>query len=58
MLWAEISIIYALSDYGLVVSTDHHKGGTWTGAEEELKRENALPIFVRLGDNVPLGILS
>lgn len=48
-------LIYALSDYGLVVSTDHHKGGTWAGAEEELKRENALPIFVRLGDNVPLG---
>ncbi|WP_182407295.1 DNA-processing protein DprA [Psychrobacter sp. GP33] len=48
-------LIYALSDYCLVVSADHKKGGTWAGAEEELKRENALPVFVRIGGNVPLG---
>lgn len=48
-------LIYAMSDYGLVVSADHTKGGTWAGAEEELKRENALPVFVRTGDDVPHG---
>ena len=46
-------LIYAMSDYGLVVSTAHKKGGTWAGAEEELKRENALPVFVRTGHDAP-----
>ncbi len=48
-------LIYAMSDYGLVVSAEHKKGGTWTGAEEELKRENALPVFVRVGNELPQG---
>jgi len=48
-------LIYAMSDYGLVVSAEHKKGGTWVGAEEELKRENALPVFVRTGNDVPQG---
>ncbi len=48
-------LIYALADYGLVVSAEHKKGGTWAGAIEELKRENALPIFVRSGANIPVG---
>ncbi len=48
-------LIYAMSDYGLVVSAEHKKGGTWAGAEEELKRENALPVFVRTGNDVPQG---
>lgn len=48
-------LIYAMSDYGLVVSAEHKKGGTWAGAEEELKRENALPVFVRIGNDVPQG---
>lgn len=48
-------LIYAMSDYGLVVSAEHKKGGTWAGAEEELKRENALPVFVRIGNGVPQG---
>ena len=48
-------LIYAMSDYVLVVSADYKKGGTWAGAEEELKRENALPVFVRVGDSVPQG---
>jgi predicted Rossmann fold nucleotide-binding protein DprA/Smf involved in DNA uptake len=33
-------LIYALADYGLVVSADAEKGGTWEGAQEELKRSN------------------
>ena len=48
-------LIYALADYGLVVSADHKKGGTWAGATEELKRENSLTIFIRLGKDVPIG---
>jgi predicted Rossmann fold nucleotide-binding protein DprA/Smf involved in DNA uptake len=48
-------LIYAMADYGLVVSAEHKKGGTWAGAQEELKRENALPVFVRVGNDVPQG---
>lgn len=48
-------LIYALADYGLVVSADHKKGGTWEGAVEELKRKPGRPVFVRLGDSVPEG---
>ena len=48
-------LIYAMSDYGLVVSAEYKKGGTWAGAEEELKRKKALPIFVRTGNCVPQG---
>ncbi|MFH1138135.1 MAG: DNA-processing protein DprA [Pseudomonadota bacterium] len=48
-------LIYAMADYGLVVSAEHGKGGTWAGAEEELKRDKSLPVFVRVGNNTPLG---
>lgn len=48
-------LIYALADYGLVVSATQKKGGTWAGATEELKRDNSRPVFVRTGNNVPSG---
>lgn len=48
-------LIYAMADYGLVVSAEHKKGGTWTGAEEELKRNNSKPVFVRIEENTPSG---
>lgn len=48
-------LIYAMADYGLVVSADHKKGGTWAGAEEELKRDNSIAVFVRSGERVPAG---
>jgi predicted Rossmann fold nucleotide-binding protein DprA/Smf involved in DNA uptake len=48
-------LIYAMADYALVVSAEHKKGGTWAGAEEELKRENAVTVFVRTGGNIPPG---
>ena len=51
-------LIYALADYGLVVSSDYNKGGTWEGAVEELKREQSLPVFVRTGPKVPKGNLE
>lgn len=52
---ARNKFIYALADYGLVVSADHKKGGTWAGAVEELKRDHGRPVFVRTGDGVPQG---
>lgn len=51
-------LIYGLADYGLVVSSDYNKGGTWEGAVEELKREQSLPVFVRTGPKVPKGNLE
>lgn len=51
-------LIYAMADYGLVVSADYKRGGTWEGAEEELKREPGRPVFVRIGEHVPKGNLE
>ncbi len=48
-------LIYAMADFGLIVSAEYKKGGTWAGATEELKRENQRPIFVRTGSDVPQG---
>lgn len=48
-------LIYAMADFGLVVSAEHKKGGTWAGADEELKREISRPVFVRQGGDVPSG---
>jgi predicted Rossmann fold nucleotide-binding protein DprA/Smf involved in DNA uptake len=39
-------LIYALADFALVVKADFKKGGSWSGAEEELKRDNACPVFI------------
>ncbi|MBF0379546.1 MAG: DNA-protecting protein DprA [Magnetococcales bacterium] len=47
--------IYALADYALVVSAEYKKGGTWAGAEEELRRETSITVFVRPGNNAPSG---
>ena len=46
-------LIYAMSDFCLVVSSEYKKGGTWAGAEEELKRETPRPVFVRTGNKAP-----
>lgn len=40
-------LIYALSDASLVVSSDVEKGGTWTGAIEQLDRLRFVPVYVR-----------
>lgn len=42
-------LIYALADAALVVSSDFNKGGTWTGAVEQLEKFHCGPIFVRCG---------
>jgi predicted Rossmann fold nucleotide-binding protein DprA/Smf involved in DNA uptake len=46
--------IYALADFGLVVSSGYNEGGTWSGAIEQLEKLRLAPIFVREGD-VPEG---
>lgn len=40
-------LIYALADAALVVSSDVGKGGTWTGATEQLNRLGFVPIYTR-----------
>jgi predicted Rossmann fold nucleotide-binding protein DprA/Smf involved in DNA uptake len=47
--------IYALADFGLVVSSGYNEGGTWSGAIEQLEKLRLAPIFVRVGDDVPEG---
>ncbi len=39
--------IYALADAALVVHVKHGTGGTWAGADEHLKRDCFVPVFVR-----------
>jgi DNA processing protein len=47
--------IYALADAALVVTSDFEKGGTWTGAIEQLDRLRFAPIFVRNSQNAGRG---
>jgi DNA processing protein len=54
MAMARNKLIYALSDYGLVIASDAQKGGTWAGAEEALK-SGWIPVFVVDGPDVPDG---
>jgi predicted Rossmann fold nucleotide-binding protein DprA/Smf involved in DNA uptake len=47
-------LIYALADASLVVSSDLNKGGTWTGAVEQLDKLKFVPIYVRsTGESSP-----
>ena len=47
--------IYALADFGLVVSSGCNEGGTWSGAIEQLEKLRLVPLFVRDEENVPQG---
>jgi predicted Rossmann fold nucleotide-binding protein DprA/Smf involved in DNA uptake len=47
--------IYALSDFALAISAEVKKGGTWAGATEELRRDGARQVFVRMEDGAPEG---
>ncbi len=42
-------LIYALADAALVVNSDRERGGTWTGATEQLDKLRFAPIYVRAG---------
>ena len=52
---ARNKLIYAMADSGLVVSAEYKRGGTWAGAEEELKRRVARSVYVRTTGDVPGG---
>ncbi|HSB09781.1 MAG TPA: DNA-processing protein DprA [Blastocatellia bacterium] len=54
MAMARNKLIYALSDFALVIASDAEKGGTWAGAEEALK-SSWVPVFVVDGPDVPDG---
>jgi predicted Rossmann fold nucleotide-binding protein DprA/Smf involved in DNA uptake len=47
-------VIYGLSEFAVVVSSDVNTGGTWAGAVEALKGQWC-PVFVRDGAGVPEG---
>lgn len=51
---ARNKVVYALAEYGLVVSSAHGQGGTWAGAREVL-RHGWVPLFVRDDPSVPDG---
>jgi DNA processing protein len=48
-------LIYGLADAALVVNSDHEKGGTWSGAIEQIERFHACPVLVRTGEGIPIG---
>jgi predicted Rossmann fold nucleotide-binding protein DprA/Smf involved in DNA uptake len=47
-------VIYGCADFAVVVSSEHQKGGTWSGAVENLQAKWC-PSFVRSADDVPAG---
>ncbi len=49
-------LIYALADAALVVSSDLKKGGTWTGAAEQLDKRRFVPVFIRSTGNQSDGL--
>lgn len=44
---ARNKVVYGLADAALIAASGRGKGGTWAGAMEELRRDNAMPVFVR-----------
>lgn len=40
-------LIYGLADSALVINSDLRRGGTWTGAMEQLGKLNYVPVYVR-----------
>lgn len=49
-------LIYALANAALVVSSDLNKGGTWTGATEQLEKLRFVPVYVRLAGRPSPGL--
>ena len=49
-------LIYALADAALVVSSDYGKGGTWTGASEQLDKLRFVPVYIRADGDVGKGL--
>lgn len=49
-------LIYALADAALLVSSDLNKGGTWSGAVEQLEKLKLVPVYVRSDNAVRSGL--
>lgn len=49
-------LIYAMSDAALVVDSDIGRGGTWTGAVEQIEKLHYVPLFVRATEEPSLGL--
>ena len=49
-------LIYALADAALVVNSDYGKGGTWTGAIEQLDKLKLVPVYVRANGEMGKGL--
>jgi len=49
-------LIYALSDAAIVVNSDYEKGGTWTGAVEQLEKLRLVPVYVRSNGKTGKGL--
>lgn len=49
-------LIYALADASLIVSSDLNKGGTWTGAVEQLDKLKFVPVYVRSTGESSVGL--
>jgi DNA processing protein len=49
-------LIYALADAALVVDADFEKGGTWTGAVEQLDRLRLVTMYVRTKGTTSKGL--
>ncbi len=49
-------LIYALADAALVVSSDYEKGGTWSGAVEQLDKFRLVTIYIRSSNNIGKGL--
>ena len=48
-------VIYAMAEAAVIVRADANTGGTWAGAEAELKRADPIPVFVRAEGEVADG---
>lgn len=49
-------LIYALADAALVVSSDYEKGGTWSGAVEQLEKLHLVRVYVRSNGEAGKGL--
>ena len=49
-------LIYALADAGLVIDSGNGKGGTWTGAIEQLNKLHLVKIYIRSQGEISPGL--
>ena len=49
-------VIYALADAALVVQAEVSKGGTWRGAEEQIRELRTVPVYVRTAGQPSAGL--